>query len=227
MNHLFNVNTEFFKVLGYSMSYLEFFGVLFGLLAVWLSAKANIWSWPVGIVNVILAFLLYYQVQLYPDMFLQVFFFVTNIIGWWRWANPKPGEEDRKQELKVSYMKKGDIALTVIAGIAGTFILGSFASNLHHWFPAAFALPSAYPYVDSFITVMSVVTTFYMIQKKIECWIIWILVDMVATVLYFIKGVKFYSVEYFIFTLIASFGLLHWIKEYKSYTAGSAESTTR
>ncbi|HRP56049.1 nicotinamide mononucleotide transporter, partial [Agriterribacter sp.] len=34
------------------MSYLEFFGVVFGLLAVWLSAKANIWSWPVGIVNV-------------------------------------------------------------------------------------------------------------------------------------------------------------------------------
>ena len=60
------------------MSYLEFFGVAFGLLAVWLSAKANIWSWPVGIVNVVLAFLLYYQVQLYPDMFLQAFFFVTN-----------------------------------------------------------------------------------------------------------------------------------------------------
>ena len=188
------------------MSYLEFFGVAFGLLAVWLSAKANIWSWPVGIVNVVLAFLLYYQVQLYPDMFLQAFFFVTNIIGWWRWANPKPGEEDRKQELKVSYMKKGDILLTVVVGIAGTFILGSFA----------------YPYVDSFITVMSIVTTFYMIQKKIECWIIWILVDMVATYLYFIKGVKFYSVEYFIFTLIASFGLYHWIKEYKSYAVADS-----
>lgn len=225
MSHFFNVNTEFFRVLGYSMSYLEFFGVAFGLLAVWLSAKANIWSWPVGIVNVILAFLLYYQVQLYPDMFLQVFFFVTNILGWWRWANPKPGEEDRKQELKVSYMKKRDILLTIITGTAGTFILGNFASNLHHWFPAVFAIPGAYPYVDSFITVMSIVTTFYMIQKKIECWIIWILVDLVATGLYFIKGVKFYSVEYFIFTLIASFGLYHWIKEYKSYAVASSSKS--
>lgn len=225
MNYFFNVHTEFFNILGYSMSYIEFFGVLFGLLAVWLSAKANIWSWPAGLVNVILAFILYYQVQLYPDMFLQAFFFVTNIIGWRRWGNPRPGEEDSKQELRVSYMKRSELLLTVVTGIAGTFILGKFASNLHHWFPVAFALPSAYPYTDSFIMVMSIVTTFYMIQKKIECWVIWIVVDIVATCLYFVKGVKFYSIEYFIFTLIASFGLWHWIQEYKSYAATGKEGS--
>jgi nicotinamide mononucleotide transporter len=70
---------------------------------------------------------------------------------------------------------------------------------------------------------MSIVSTFYMIQKKIECWVIWIIVDVVATYLYFIKGVKFYSVEYFIFTLIASFGLWHWIREYKSYRIAGNE----
>lgn len=217
MQQIFDVNTRFFEVLGYQMSYLEFFGVAFGLLAVWLSAKANIWSWPIGIVNVVLAFLLYYQVQLYPDMFLQVFFFVTNIIGWWRWANPGKEEADDRQQLKISYMKRNQLALTIALGISGTILMGSFARNLHHWFPVVFALPSAYPYMDSFIMVMSIVTTFFMIQKKIECWIIWIVVDIVATCLYFMKGVKFYSVEYFIFTLIALFGLLHWIKVYKSY----------
>lgn len=217
MNHFFDANTEFFNILGYAMSYIEFFGVLFGLLAVWLSAKAIIWSWPIGIVNVVLAFILYYQVQLYPDMFLQVFFLVTNIIGWWRWANPRPGEEDSKKELKVSYMERKQLLLTIAIGIAGTLIIGKFASELHLLFPVIFTLPSAYPYTDSFIMVMSIVTTFYMIHKKIECWVIWIVVDVVATCLYYIKGVKFYSLEYFIFTLIASFGLWHWIRAYKSY----------
>ena len=80
-------------------------------------------------------------------MFLQVFFFVTNIMGWWRWANPKPGEEDRKNELKVSYMKKTQLLVTVSIGIVGTFILGKLASHLHDWFPIVFSLPSAYPYV--------------------------------------------------------------------------------
>jgi nicotinamide mononucleotide transporter len=63
-----------------------------------------------------------------------------------------------------------------------------------------------------------VITTFLMIQKKIECWIIWIIIDVVATYLYFLKGAQFFGVEYFIFTLLASFGLWSWIKEYQSYS---------
>ena len=214
---LFDINNIFFTILEYNMSYLEFFGVLFGLLAVWLSAKANIWSWPVGIVNVILAFFLYYQIQLYPDMFLQVFFLVTNIVGWIRWANPKPGEEDRNRELRVSFMKMKQFVILSSVGVFGTLTLGSLASRLHEWFPRIFPIPSAFPYVDSFITVMSIVTTFFMIQKKIECWIIWIVVDVVATYLYFIKGVKFYSFEYLVFTALAAYGLWNWIREYRSY----------
>lgn len=211
----FDINHIFFEFLGYSMSYLEFFGVMFGLMAVYLSAKANIWSWPLGIVNVTLASILYYQIQLYPDMFLQVFYFATNIIGWIRWANPKPGEEDRKNELKVSYLKRSSFLLLFGIGLLGSTALGLLASRLHHWFPSFFPLPSAYPYVDSFITVMSIVTTFLMIQKKVECWIIWIVIDVVATYLYFIKGVKFYSFEYLVFTILATFGLLNWRREAK------------
>jgi len=222
VKEFFDVNKEFLNLLGYSMSYIEFTGVVFGLIAVWLSAKAHILSWPIGIINVILAAILYFQIQLYPDMFLQIFFFVTNIIGWWRWANPKPNEADKKQELKVSYMKKNQLIFTVLIAVAGTFILGQFASNLHEWFPKIFSKPSAYPYVDSFITVMSVLTTFYMIEKKVESWIIWIIVDIIATILYYIKGVKFYSLEYLIFTIIATYGLMHWAKEYKSYSLQKA-----
>ncbi|MFT3948821.1 MAG: nicotinamide riboside transporter PnuC [Agriterribacter sp.] len=217
MKELFDVHNEFFNLLGYSMSYIEFFGVISGLVAVWLSAKAHIWSWPVGIVNVVLSFILYYQVQLYPDMFLQAFFFVTNIMGWWRWSHPRPEEADKKQELKVSYMKRSQLIFTIAVTITGTLLLGSFASRLHNWFPVVFSMPSAYPYVDSFIMVMSIITTFYMIQKKIECWIIWIIVDLVATYLYYIKGIKFYSFEYLVFCGIAAFGLWNWIREYKSY----------
>lgn len=213
----FDIKSIFFTVLGYPMSYLEFFGVITGLIAVWLSARAHIWSWPVGIVNVVLAFFLYYQVQLYPDMFLQVFFFITNVIGWWRWLSPAPEEADRKQELKVSYMRVRQLIQVSVISVAGTLVLGYFASRLHEWFPGVFPASSAYPYVDSFITVMSITTTFFMIQKKIECWVIWIIVDVVATILYYVKGVKFYSVEYLVFTVLATYGLLNWIREYKSY----------
>lgn len=217
MDKFFDIDHIFFTALGYSMSYLEFFGFLSGLVAVWLSARAQVMSWPIGIINVVLSFFLYYQTQLYPDMFLQVFFFVTNLAGWWRWTHPAPGEEDRKNELKVSFMGTRMLLLILAGGLVGTAALGSMASRLHEWFPGVFPLPSAFPYADSFITVMSVITTFYMIRKKIENWIIWIVVDILATFLYFAKGIMLYGLLYFGLTILAAFGLWHWIKEYRSY----------
>lgn len=213
----FDIEKIFFNVLGYNLSYLEFFGVISGMIAVWLSARANVWSWPIGLINVTLSFFLFFQVQLYPDMFLQVFFFITNLIGWWRWKNPAKGEADLKAELKVSWMNRTQLVVITGIGLVGTILFGLFASRLHDFFPMVFTKPSASPFWDSFITVMSIVATYYMIQKKIECWIIWIIVDVVATYLYFVRDIKFYSILYLVLTLLATMGLLHWMKEYKSY----------
>lgn len=214
---LFDINNTFLELWGYKMSWLEFVGVLTGVTAVMLTAMANSWNWPLGLVNIVASFFLFYQVQLYPDMFLQVFFFSANIAGWWRWTHPAPGEQDRKKELKVSFMTPKQLILLVTIGVCGTALMGLFAQNLHHIFPSLFNKPSALPFLDSFITVMSVVTTFYVIQKKIESWIIWIVVDAVATYLYFIRDIKFYSLMYFVFCLIAAAGLWNWIRIYRSY----------
>lgn len=219
----FDIENIFFTVAGYQMSYLEFFGTIAGAIAVWLSAKANIWSWSIGVINVVLFFFLFYQVQLYPDMFLQVFFLITNLLGWWRWANPKPGEENQKNELRASFMGWRRFLTICLAGLVGTYFFGTFAKNLHELFPAVFSIPSAFPYADSFVTVMSIVTTFFMIQKKIESWIIWIIVDSLATYLYFAKGIKFVAIEYLVFCFIAAFGLWNWIREYKLNQSGHIE----
>ena len=214
----FNIESVFFEIWGYPMSYLEFFGTVAGGVAVWLAARANIWSWPIGLINVTLFFFLFFQVQLYPDMFLQAFFFVTNLMGWWRWAHPNPEEEDRKKELRISFMPLRQLLVFSSIGAVGTVLMGAFASNLHEWFPIVFGRASAFPYLDSFVTVMSIVATYLMIQKKVECWVVWIVVDIVATGLYFAKGIKFVGIEYLAFCFLAAFGLWKWMKEYKSYT---------
>lgn len=219
----FDIDRIFFEFMGYPMSYLEFFGTVAGAIAIALSAKANIWSWPIGIVNVVLFFFLFYQVQLYPDMFLQVFFFITNLVGWWRWTHPRKFEEDRKRELKVSYMRARQFLEISFLVAGGTALFGALAGNIHEFFPRLFPKPSAFPYLDSFVTVASIVTTFLMINKKIESWIFWILIDAIATCLYFLKGIKFVAIEYLVFCLIAAFGLVHWIREYRSYQEPASE----
>lgn len=217
--NFFNINNIFFTVLDYPMSYLEFFGTIAGAIAVWLSARGNIWSWPIGIINVTLFFFLFYQVQLYPDMFLQIFFFITNLMGWWRWSHPSTLEENQKKELRVSFMPLRWLVAFVVLGMLGTFVLGSFSQNLHTLFPTVFSLPSAFPYADSFVTIMSIVATYLMVQKKAECWLVWIVVDAVATYLYFTKGIKFVGIEYLAFCFIAAYGFYKWWKEFKHYEA--------
>lgn len=215
--NFFNINQTFFTVLDYPMSYLEFFGTLAGAVAVWLSARGNIWSWPIGIINVVLFSFLFYQVQLYPDMFLQIFFFITNLMGWWRWAHPRTHEEDSKQELKISRMSAKWTAMILLPGIAGTYAFGLLASKLHTFFPVLFSKPSAFPYADSFVTVMSIAATYLMVQKKVECWLLWIAVDLVATYLYFSKGILFVGIEYLVFCFLAAYGFLDWRRQYRSY----------
>jgi nicotinamide mononucleotide transporter len=218
----FSIDKIFFSALGYQMSYLEFFGTVAGAFAVWLSARVNIWSWPLGIVNVVLFFFLFYQVQLYPDMFLQVFFFVTNLMGWWRWKHPSESEEDERHELKVSYTSRKWLAVYAATGLAMKLIFGMLAKNLHEFFPSAFSKPSAFPYADSFVTVMSIIATYLMVQKKVECWAVWLLVDAVACYMYFAKGIKFVGIEYLAFCFIAAFGLWNWIHEAKQYNTREA-----
>ena len=43
---------------------------------------------------------------------------------------------------------------------------------------------------------MSIITTFLVINKKIKSWIFWILIAIIATYLYFVKGIRFVATEY-------------------------------
>ena len=213
----FNIDNIFFEALGYKMSHLEFWATVTGAVAVWLSARENVWSWIIGLFNVVLAFVLFYQIQLYPDMFLQVFFFITNLIGWWQWKYPKSYEANTKNELKISKLTTGQWIMLGMGGVICTLIMGGFAKNLHEWLPNLFSKPSAFPYMDSFTTVMSIVATFMLIRKKIEAWYVWLFIDAIATYMYYLKEVKLYALLYFVFCFIAAFGAYHWTKEYQGY----------
>lgn len=227
MSHLFDIDAIFFTVLGYPMSYLEFLGVISGAVAVGLSARANVWSWPIGVVNVVLFFFLFFQIQLYPDMLLQVFFFVTNLMGWWTWTHPSPDEAVPKnagtsQELRITRTPVSNLAIWSAAGLVATAVLGTFARNLNTLFPLVFSKPSAFPYIDSFTTVMSVVATFLMVRKRVECWYVWLLVDLVLTYVYYVKGVRFVALEYAVFCVIALFGAFNWTRQYQRYRLSEA-----
>src|SRR5690606_2689247 len=81
----FDIENIAFEILKYPISYVELIGTLFGLISVYFATKANILTWATGIINELFLFILFFQVQLYADMFLQVYFFVITLYGWYNW----------------------------------------------------------------------------------------------------------------------------------------------
>lgn len=208
---MFSIDYIVLEVAGYPLSLIELLGTLSGLVSVWLATRAHVLTWATGIVNEAFFFLLFFQVQLYSDMLLQVFFFVVSVYGWINWRK-KTGAE--KKGISVLSADWRLIYLGIL--VLGTLVLGFVMSRIDVWLPQWFVQPAAYPYADAFTTMASVLATFLLARKCLESWWLWIVVDVVAVVLYFLKGINFVAVEYLVFLGLATYGLLNWRKELRN-----------
>ena len=106
---------------------------------------------------------------------------------------------------------------TAVLIIISTVLIGYFiqSGGLQQLFPTIFKVPASFPYADSLIMMMSMVGNYLLTIKKIESWILWVAVDIIAPVLYFQKGLLLFTFEYLIFLALAIFALLNWLKIYK------------
>jgi nicotinamide mononucleotide transporter len=189
------------------MSYLEFFGTIFTAWSVWLAAKNKISTWPVSIIGIVLYGLLFYQIQLYSDLFEQVYYFVTALWGWYLW-NRIDNRQDVHSTVTKSTYKQNLFSFVMLAVL--TVSLAKFMANIHVLFPVLFSVPASFPLVDSFTTVLSLIATVYLAKRKIENWYLWIVVDVIGVWLYYEKGVIFLSVLYLCFLINAFYGLYKW-----------------
>ena len=204
--HFFDIENTAFSIIGYPISYVELIGTVFGLISVYYASKANILTWSTGIVDEVFLFILFFQVHLYADMFLQVYFFIVTIYGWYNWNTSTV-------ENKIAVISTKARWLITIIIMAGSLLSGLLIKNIHLYLPNHFKVAAAYPFTDSFVMVLSIIATILLAKKRIENWHLWILIDAICIILYFKKGVYFLSLEYLIFLGLASYGLYHWKKQ--------------
>ncbi len=208
-----SVNTIAFEIIGYPMSYIEFTGTVCYLWSVWLIAKKNMLTWPVGIVSVILFFFLFYQIQLYSDAIEQLYYLGASVYGWWFWK--KDMHEDKKTVTVRLSAKK-----IILSWIAVTLFLsaltGILMQRVHLILPLLFPEKASYPFIDALTTIMSFSAMFLMAQKRMESWVYWIIVDVIGIWLYYVKDVRFISLLYVILLGMAVNGLREWRKGMKT-----------
>lgn len=192
-------------------------GTFLGLCSVVLAAQVRVLSYPVGLISIVLLFAIFYQVKLYSDMLMQGFFSIMNMYGWWKWLHPKEYEATDNGELKITMNSvQGNLILGIGIGL-GTALMGTLLKNLHLLLPELFQLPALYPYYDSFVGIASIAAIFLLARKKIENWILWMIIYGFCMILCYIKDIKVMSIEYLIFFFIGIYGFLTWRKEYNSY----------
>jgi nicotinamide mononucleotide transporter len=67
-----------------------------------------------------------------------------------------------------------------------------------------------FPYWDSATTCMSFAAMWMTARKFIENWIVWLLVDVIATAIYYAKGIDFYAILYGVYLGMAILGWRAW-----------------
>jgi nicotinamide mononucleotide transporter len=204
---LFDVKETFFTVFEHPVSYVEFIGTLFGLISVYLAARANIFTWPTGIINAIFFLVIFYQIHLYSDMFLQMYFCGMGVYGWFTWKYKAQHHQSAIRTLSNTNR------LRLAAFIAAvTIVIGTLISQIHLLVPQIFEKPASYPYIDTFIAVSSVLAVILLARRIFETWVLWILVDITSIGLYSVKGVKLIAFEFVIFLALAVLGVISWYR---------------
>ena len=180
---------------------LEVLAVGFGTVSVWLSVRQNIWSWPTAIVNVLLYVLVFRREKLYADMGLQVIYAILSVYGWYEWLH---GGTNRT-ELKVSRWSLPLMGVLAVVAALGTWQLGRFFAT---------HTDAAFPYLDSGLTMTSLVAQYLMTRKVLENWLIWIAADVVYVGLFVYKGLRLTAGLYIVFLVLAAIGYRQWRRSY-------------
>ncbi len=171
-----------------------------------LAGRNNIHTWWTGIVGGVLFAVLFYQVNLYADVALQIFFLGTSALGWQQWL-----KGDRGQPLTVAKADFSKLAWTIPVAIVATIAYGAAL----HFFTKAYA-----PFVDSAVLVLSVIAQFLLMQRRIETWIFWLLVNSIAVPLYASRGLYLTSFLYATYWINALVSWAWWRRlEQQSETA--------
>lgn len=191
------------------MGALEFFGLVFGLLCVYFLVKENILTWICGIIYILISFVVFWNARLYGDFLLHVIFLILNIYGWIHWV--KGGSKDTSDVLPITHSTLKESILLTFLSIAGIMI---FQQGLLRGPGLIENMPPAdLPFWDSTTSVLSITGMWLTARKKLDNWYYWLMVDILATGIYYYKGMYFYSLLYFIYIGLALTGLLAWKKK--------------
>lgn len=186
---------------------IEIIGAVIGLIYLFLEYKANVWLWPVGVVMSIFYVVIFFHSKFYADAAIYLYYIGANTYGLLLWtrSRKKPLVGNGKTtELPITHLPAKRILPLGIVTFALWMLL--------YWILKT-VTDSPIPLGDAFTTSVSIVATWMLAQKYLEQWLLWIVVNIVSTILYFWKGLYPTGVLFIVYVIVAILGYFRWKKE--------------
>ena len=180
---------------------LELIAFVFNIASVWFSKKNNIWVFPTGMIGTAIFVYLLYKFDLLGDMFINGYYFIMSIYGWYFWS-----KKDKSEQLppitRVTNSEKRTSIIIFICTMMFVVTVYYLSDKFNTWMA----------YVDTLTTAIFFVGMWLMAKRKIESWTYWIIGNIITIPLYFYKGLTFSSLLYIVLTVIAIYGYIEWKK---------------
>lgn len=182
---------------------------IFGLVCVFLAGRNSKYNFWVGYLYTAALFLMFWNKHLYASLLLQPVSLVINIMGHYRWTHPRTDEQSSQDSsaLKVSMLTWPQRAYVIAAVL--------LIASLWGWSLDALFPDDPHPYLDSCVTVLILMAQYLSAQKKWDCWIAWLLVNITQLALHISVGHVFMPVVCSLYLLNGIAALVGWMKLYR------------
>lgn len=190
------------------MNWIDLVSSILGLTCVVLAGRNSKYNFWVGYLYTAALFLLFWQKNLLASLMLQPVSLAINIMGHYRWTHPREDEKSSADSsaLKVTMLSWTERVFYVLAVFVIAFAWGWLLNRL---FPA-----DPHPYLDSCVTVLILMAQFLSAQKKWDCWVAWLIVNVTQMALHISVGNVFMPIVCGLYLINGIISLRNWGKLY-------------
>ena len=177
--------------------------VLLGVAYLLLAMRERIACWYAAFVSTAIYLWLFWQVGLLMESALQVYYLLMAVYGWYSWR----GGVQQDTVLRISTWPLRRHLLV----IGGVLLLSSVSGAL-----LAHYTQARLPYLDSFTTWGSLVTTWMVARKLLENWLYWVCIDSLSIYLYLDRELYLTALLFALYVVIVIFGFIEWLRHYRT-----------
>jgi nicotinamide mononucleotide transporter len=182
-------------------SWLEWVAVTGAIAYLLLAIRESLWCWPAAFVSTSIYIFLFFDVNLYMESLLNIYYLVMAVYGWQQWHKKNDNHASVVIHRWPFQFHIKTIAVTSVLVLCTAFLLQRYTNQ-----SLAFA--------DSFTTGFAILATYMVTQKVLENWLYWLVIDAVSIYIYLSKGFALTSILFLLYIILAAYGWIAWKRLY-------------